>query len=413
MKVIIFWILTGIFILFFLIVAAAETVKIVVKEAQGRSGPGSFYELTVLIPEGTTLDVIEKNKSWYKVKYSDKVVWISENSLSVETNSGKSSKEDLFKSLSLEDVSINASPAALTAAIKGFWTRYSGAKRENLAELPVNGYDIPISDYEAFSRERSEAVSRENLQRKYGLKGTYKKIPLSYEKEHSIGYTIASSIAEGSLVENEKLINYLYSVGWYVAESTERYDIKFNYYILDTDHINAVSCPGGYAVLTRGLLELINDESELAALLAHEMAHVIAGHAMQTIEDNEVSIKADTAFDLLEKEAGSSETEAELVAITNRAVSIATSPKLDEQEFEADRMAILYLARSGYDLNGLTRMLHIMMDKHERNIDIFDINYRNHPDFKERINRMENEIKRYKGYEGRQYSDSFRLNMVF
>ena len=51
------------------IIVAAETVKIVVKEAQGRSGPGSFYELKVLIPEGTVLKVLDKNKSWYKVNY--------------------------------------------------------------------------------------------------------------------------------------------------------------------------------------------------------------------------------------------------------------------------------------------------------------------------------------------------------
>ncbi len=413
MKVKIFWSFLGVLIIFIVFIAAAETVKIVVKEAQGRSGPGSFYELKVLIPEGTTLEVIEINKSWYKVKYSEEVVWVSENSLSVETDSSKSSKEDLFKSLSLEDVSVKASPATLTAAIKGFWTRYSRTNRENLAELPVNGYDVPVSYFESFSRERSRDVSRDDLQRKYGLKRTYKKIRIPYEKEHSIGYSIASSIAEGSLVENKNLLNYLYSVGWYIAESTERYDIRFNYYILDTDHINAVSCPGGYVVFTRGLLELINDESELAALLAHEMAHVIAGHAMQSMEESEVSIQADSAFDLLGKETSSLEAEEDLIAITNRAVSIATSPKLDEQEFEADRMAILYLARSGYDLNGLPRMLHTMMNKHESNVDIFDLNYRNHPDFKERIKRVEKEIGRYRRYEGRQYANSFRSNIIF
>ena len=91
-------------------------------------------------------------------------------------------------------------------------------------------------------------------------------------------------------------------MGWYIAESTERYDIKFKYYILDTDHINAVSCPGGYIVLTRGLLEILNDEAELAALLAHELAHIIAGHAMQSMEESKTQITADSAFDVLGKE---------------------------------------------------------------------------------------------------------------
>ena len=108
-----------------------------------------------------------------------------------------------------------------------------------------------------------------------------------------------------------------------------------------------------------------------------------------------------------------SETEQELTAITNRAVAIATSPKLDEQEFEADRMALRYMARSGYDLNGLSRLLHIMMDKHEQNIDMFDLNYRNHPDFKKRLELIEKELRRYKKYSGRQFSDAYNSNMVF
>ena len=410
-----FCVFFSILILFSVFATSDETVKVVVKEAQGRSGPGSFYELKVLIPEGTILKVIEKKKSWYKVTYLKETVWVSENSLSVESDSSKSSKKDIFESISIEDVtSVKASPATLTAAIKGFWTRYSGTDKGNLAELPVNGYDVPVNYFESFSRDRSDAVSRDNLQRKYRIPRKYKKSRMTYEKEHSIGYTIASSIAEGSLVENKELINYIYSVGWYIAESTEHYDIRFTFYILDTDRINAVSCPGGYVVLTRGLLELIHDESELAALLAHEMSHVIAGHAMQSMEESEVSIKADSAFDLLEKETeASSEVEGELIAITSRAVSIATSPKLNEQEFEADRMALRYMARSGYDLNGLSRMLTTMMNKHESNIDIFDLNYRNHPDFKERIKRVEKELRNYRKYEGRQFSESFRSIMIF
>ena len=76
-------------------------------------------------------------------------------------------------------------------------------------------------------------------------------------------------------------------------------------------------------------------------------------------------------------------------------------------------MALRYMARSGYDLDGLSRMLNIMMNKHESNIDIFDLNYRNHPDFKERIKRAEKELRNYRRYEGRQFSESFRSNMIF
>ncbi|MBT4484156.1 MAG: M48 family metalloprotease, partial [Candidatus Latescibacteria bacterium] len=237
---------------------------------------------------------------------------------------------------------------------------------------------------------------------------------LPYEREHSIGFTCASAAADAPLLENEDLVNYIHSVGWYIAECTDRYDMRFNYYIIDTDRVNAVSCPGGYIVLTKGLLKLLNDESELAALLAHEMAHVIAGHGMIEVIDNKVQIKAGTAFDSLNKQTGgATEAEKDLVAIANRAVSIANSPKLDEYEFEADEMALQYMARSGYDLDGHVRLLNTLMSKHEQTIDIFDLNYRNHPDFKERLNRTGKALREYRRYNGMTFSESFRENMVF
>ena len=58
----------GILLLLLTFMASAETVTVVVNEAQGRSGPGSFYKLVVLIPENSELDVIEKKISWYKVE---------------------------------------------------------------------------------------------------------------------------------------------------------------------------------------------------------------------------------------------------------------------------------------------------------------------------------------------------------
>ncbi len=151
MKVKSFWIFIGILIVVLAFVASAETVKIAVKEAQGREGPGSFYRLKVLIPEGTILEVIEQKKSWYKVKYSKEVVWISENSVSREDSK---KKKVTLESISLEDVSIKASPATLTAAIKGFWTRYSRTDKRNLAVLSVDGYDVPANYVESFSQKQ-------------------------------------------------------------------------------------------------------------------------------------------------------------------------------------------------------------------------------------------------------------------
>lgn len=390
-------------------IAQVKTVK-VSREAQGRSGPGSFYELKVLIPSGKRLPVIEVKKSWYKVRYGDQEVWVSENCILND----KSSSAGTIENMALDDAAVKASPAAISAAIKGFWIRYSHSVRDSLAALPVEGYAIPAEVFETFDRERTATVNRESLLGKYPVRNPYKPGPTPFVREQSIGYAIASKAADAPLLADSPAVQYVNSIGMYLAEGTERSDIPFKFLILNTDRVNAVSCPGGYILLTRGLLKLVGDESELAALLAHEMAHVIAGHGMLEIQENKVQIKAGDAFASLDRETKSDSVDyGELAGIIDRAISMANSPRLDKYEFEADRKAIEYLARSGYDLKGYLRLLTSLKTKFDDNIDIFDLSYRNHPDFPKRFSLSENEIKGYRSYTGRTFAESFKAGMGF
>ena len=400
----------GYLLIILLLVAAGKNVE-TSRDAPARGGPGSFFDLKVLIPSGSKLTVSETKRSWLKVAYEEQDVWISENSLAEET-SGSSNP---FASMSFDGAQKTASPATISAAIKGFWTRFTAVDKTKLAEVPVNGFTISPGEAVTFGDRRASNVSRDKLLKKYKLKRQYRKPRMEYIKEKQMGYTVASSIAEGSLIEDEDLLTYIHSVGWYLAEATERPDIRFIYYIIDTGKVNAVACPGGYIMITRGLLDLLNDEAELAALLAHEMSHVIAGHGTQELEDesNKIGMAAGDAFAKLDGEVGTSEMEQELGAIANRATSICLSPKLDKYEFEADTMAMRYMARSGYDLDGHFRLLNMLKNKHDSEVDIFDLNYRNHPDFKKRIENSEKELKRYKNYSGKKFEDSFSDNITF
>jgi predicted Zn-dependent protease len=144
------------------------------------------------------------------------------------------------------------------------------------------------------------------------------------------------------------------------------------------------------------------------------MAHIIAGHGMKEVIDDRIRIAADDAFAELDGELGNDPSaDEELMGITNRAISIARAPKLDKYEFEADRMALRYLARSGYDLNGLSRLLLKLKERHADNIDIFDLNYRNHPDFDQRIRLVGEGMKGYRKYEGQAFSGYYGKSMVF
>jgi len=394
---------------FFVIVAAGKTIKLI-KETKGREGPGSYFKLVALIPSGTSLQVAEEKENWFKVTFDKKEMWISGNS--VAQAKGKTQDSSTGRPAPFQEVSSDASPAVLTAAIKGFWTRYSRSAG-TVYELPVDGYDISSAGYETFESARAREVNRSALLKKYRLKNRQKEYDIPAKREMSVGFACASAAADAPPLEAGPLVDYVHHVGWYIASATERYDIRYTFYIIETDRINAISCPGGYIVLTTGLLKLLGDESELAALLAHEMAHVIAGHGMiEAIEDN-TRIKADSAFDAIGKEVGKAEIEDDLVGITNRAMAIAKSPKLDKYEYEADELALLYLARSGYAFDGLPRLLNKLKAEHDRNTDIFDLNYRNHPDFGQRLKRLDDAMKDYGGYKGATFAGDFKANMVF
>jgi predicted Zn-dependent protease len=82
-------------------------------------------------------------------------------------------------------------------------------------------------------------------------------------------------------------------------------------------------------------------------------------------------------------------------------------------EYEAHELALLYMVRCGYDPGGLTRLLDTMQSVHARNADIFDLNYRNHPDVGERVKRIQREMRDYRNFNGKRYEDDFRRNMIF
>jgi predicted Zn-dependent protease len=89
-----------------------------------------------------------------------------------------------------------------------------------------------------------------------------------------------------------------------LAEQSPAYDWDFTVYILDESTVNGFALPGGYVFITKGALQMCADESEAAAIIAHELVHVIRRHGMQEITKRKVHIKADDAFAELEEETG-------------------------------------------------------------------------------------------------------------
>jgi predicted Zn-dependent protease len=173
------------------------------------------------------------------------------------------------------------------------------------------------------------------------------------EEETRIGRQIAGNLLGAvPLVRDDKLQNYVNLVGNWVALQSGRKDITWHFGVLDTEDINAFAAPGGYIFLTKGLYRRLNNEAELAGVLAHEIAHVTKKHHLKVL-------KQSSLIGALGQAAGKKAKDSDPVVqnlIGNGAEIMARG--LDKNaEYEADRVGIVFAARSGYEPWGLPEVL--------------------------------------------------------
>lgn len=165
-------------------------------------------------------------------------------------------------------------------------------------------------------------------------------------QEVEVGRALAARLAKRyGLLRNEEATRYLNTVGRSLATISSRPELKFFFGILNTEEINAFACPGGYILITRGTLNVLEDESELASVLAHEIAHVALQHSGKFE-------RRDSWVDFLAGMfgAGSSVlTTAMLQATDALEKRMLENGRQKEFEHQADQSAILYSSILGYD----------------------------------------------------------------
>ena len=135
-----------------------------------------------------------------------------------------------------------------------------------------------------------------------------------------------------------------------LVAASERPDLKYEVTILNSPAINAFALPNGKLYITRGLIALANDRSELASVLAHEMGHVIARHAQIREEQaRQVALVSHLVNDVL------SDPQTGALALAKTKLTLATFSRA--QEFEADGIGVGIAARAGFDPYGAARFL--------------------------------------------------------
>ncbi len=156
--------------------------------------------------------------------------------------------------------------------------------------------------------------------------------------------------AYGGVFHDIKVEQMLVPVVSRIVATSDRPDIPYRITILNSPAINAFALPGGYLYVTRGLLALANDSSEVAAVLAHEMGHISANHAAarQALERQVLSVSSTS--DATDPSAQ--------VALAAGQRTLASFSR--QQELEADAIGIRTIGKAGYDPYAAARFLTAM-----------------------------------------------------
>jgi predicted Zn-dependent protease len=155
------------------------------------------------------------------------------------------------------------------------------------------------------------------------------------------------------LYNDPELQHYVNVVGLWVAQQSDRPNLPWHFGVNDSDYINAFATPGGFIIVTKGMLRQLRNEAELAGVLGHEIAHVNQKHHLKALRKSAfVNLLSEGAA------AGTDGKRAELVKSLSGPTKELYARGLDKSdEFEADRMGVVFATRAGYDPYGLPAVL--------------------------------------------------------
>lgn len=201
----------------------------------------------------------------------------------------------------------------------------------------------------------------------------------------------ARLLGSSKLSTNKAQQVYINKVLFYLATKTTRPNLTWRAGIIESNDINAWALPGGIVFVTEGLIRLLENEAELAAVLAHEISHIEKKHHMDVyMEQQKISGVASFAQNVLLKNDNDENQKVLSQILGNGAELLAR--KLDKSsEYQADEMAVNLLLKSGYDPFALVSVLQ-KMERLKISPELTKLLYSTHPHPSERVEMLEKQM---------------------
>ncbi len=184
------------------------------------------------------------------------------------------------------------------------------------------------------------------------------------QREKELGAQIAANLnARIPLVRDAPLNLYVNDLGRLVAKHSARPDLEYRFFIVDTDQVNAFALPGGYIYVDRGLIQRTSNVSELAGVLAHEVAHVALRHGARNLERQ---MRTSGMSQLLWRKILGRGPVLDQQAL-RLGTHLWTASHSRNDEAAADREAVKYLIATGVDPNGMVQLFEELMREEQAN----------------------------------------------
>ncbi len=211
----------------------------------------------------------------------------------------------------------------------------------------------------------------------------------SIKKEVQVGRTLAARLAKKyGLIRDIEFTNYINSVGLLLASYSSRQELNFRFGILNTNEVNAFACPGGYILITKGALSRIENEAELAGLLAHELSHVTLKHSGNFEEDKVGFLDVLASIMAPGGDLVSSFTK---TAVDGMYLQFFEQGRKKEEEMDSDKAGVIYMVQAGYNPEAAFTYLNKLNNSSES-----ETLLKTHPPVKERILALSNFLKEQK-----------------
>ncbi|MDP8238858.1 MAG: M48 family metalloprotease [Candidatus Hatepunaea meridiana] len=358
-----------------------------------RQGPANWYPLVCTLDDGAKVVVKEKKAGWVCIEATgNRVGWISSNALISSTGSrgegGGYGKDREFTGVPKKGVD----RAAVGAMIKGLNVRL-GIKTE-----VASAYEpLPGINERSINQFRQGLISEE-VDAPVTAMVTGKSLLPRYL---SLSPVLAAQQIAAWGGHKERLGLYCNQILFWMADRAGAYNVTPHAYATERGN-NALCFPGGWIVIGGELISVIQDESELAGVIGHELAHAVFQHGEQAMSKESWRLREAEVFAELDEETGF-EYDEDIAELEQWSASVIQTVRRQHSldiELTADSASTVWLARAGYDPEGLMRFLKRLRQQFgdsltgHGNLSIAWLNSRNELDT--RITRLEKQIKKIK-----------------